>query len=251
MLLFIRTQKGLRLTPAGTVLYDEMFRVMQDYKKGISRAQQVSMGYTGQLKIGIISGMRCGTKMKQIMTHFEKNFPNVKMELHSYSFQDLLKKLYQKELDVVISYDFHIDHKADIITRKFISYHPAWIVPYSNPLSKRDVLNYSDMKDQEILMVQESECPEGFPHTVEMFKKNGDFYPKFYFVDTMERLLLWLEVSNKCALLNEESVPDGMKDVKVFPILGPHDFSEIKVGWMNANDNFALRILIDYLKEYE
>ena len=246
MQLFIRSTKGLKLTPAGIVLLNELEKIKPLYLEAIEKAEQISHGYNSNLRIGIIEGLNLYDVLADISKYFEAEHPNIKVFFVQYSFQKLLEAFLNEELDVVISYNFHLSNKEYMKTQVLTEYHPAWMIPKSNPLSKKDHISFSDMENQELLIVKQEECKEGVQEIIDLCKKCGGFYPKFFFVEDMNNVLLWLNTTDKCAILNDE-IYDSERVVK-FPVQDVADQKfDLLCGWNEHNKNFALNVFLNYM----
>ena len=246
MQLFIRSTKGLKLTPAGIVLLNELEKIKPLYLEAIEKAEQISHGYNSNLRIGIIEGLNLYDVLADISKYFEAEHPNIKVFFVQYSFQKLLEAFLNEELDVVISYNFHLSNKEYMKTQVLTEYHPAWMIPKSNPLSRKDHISFSDMENQELLIVKQEECKEGVQEIIDLCKKCGGFYPKFFFVEDMNNVLLWLNTTDKCAILNDE-IYDSDRVVK-FPVQDVVDQRfELLCGWNEHNKNFALNVFLNYM----
>lgn len=184
-----------------------------------------------------------------MISYFEKNYPNIKITLQQYSFGELIQSLYQKESDLAISYDFHLKEKRSIEKRFFMEYHPAWAIPVTNPLSQKENIHYSDMKQEQLVIVSEQDCPEGVQMVADLCEQNGGFYPNFYFLENMDTVYLWLKSSDKCALLNWESSLTASGQVKFFTCLEEKQSQIVYAGWLKDNANFSLELLREYLMQ--
>ena len=87
MQLFIRSTKGLKLTPAGIVLLNELEKIKPLYLEAIEKAEQISHGYISNLRIGIIEGLNLYDVLADISNYFETEYPNIKVFFVQYSFQ--------------------------------------------------------------------------------------------------------------------------------------------------------------------
>ena len=52
--LFVRTNNGIHLTPAGSSLYVGMLDLYQNYIEMVNKAEKIQKGLNGSLKIGIL-----------------------------------------------------------------------------------------------------------------------------------------------------------------------------------------------------
>lgn len=249
MQLFLRGPKGVRLTPGGRVLREELRKVVADFDRGVQRAEQISKGYSGKIKLGIVSGLNVSDSLRGIIGWFGAEHPNIEILFRQYGFQELLDSLYRREIDALISYDFHVGERPDIECRHFMDYHAAWAVPVTNPLAGRDRLRFSDMQEETLVIVREEDCPTGVQAVIDLCERYGGFYPKFHFVENMDTVYLWLKASNECALLNMENHLTESSLVKFFPCDEDETDTTIRIGWLREQDNAALSLLQDYLRQ--
>lgn len=247
MQLFIRNQKSLKLTPGGIILRDELGRMMEDYQQILEKAERASQGMSGSLRIGVLEGHGISEILPEVLEYFEKSYPNIKIYLGCHSYRKLIELLYKKEIDAIITYDFHIREKEDIDTLPVQQVHPVLALPRRNPLAEKESIQIGDLKEESMVIVSEQECSTGVELVIHTCKEFGGFYPNFYFVDTMEDAILWVEAGMKCALFNTGMNIMENKSVKIveFPELPPMN---VVLGWYEKNENEALTLLLDYYK---
>lgn len=243
--LFIRGGKKLSLTPSGHLLLTEFSKFLQLYDMIIDKAREAQQGITGHLNIGIIEGYDITTTLPGFIEYLEANYPNIHLNMQRLSFSQLTEKLYDQSLDAVISYDFHMKGKAGVTCIPIETHYPTIAVPFSNPLSKKDNLALTDLKNETLAIVKENECQSGVSLVIDTMLQYGGFYPDFYFTETMEDAILWVESGMRCALFNTGMTIMNSPKVKSFP-LPELPSMDILLCWKPQNDNFALKILIDY-----
>ena len=246
--LFIRSTKGLKLTPAGMVLVNKFEKLKPLYLEAIEKAEQVSRGYNSRLRIGIIEGINLYGMITNITGYFEKEHPNIKIFFVQYSFKKLLDAFYSEDLDAVISYDFHLKGRHNMTTHVVTNYHPAWLIPKSNPLSQREHISFSDMENEDLLIVKNEECKEGVQLIIDCCRQYGNFYPKFVFVEDMNNVLLCLNTSTKFALLNSETC-DSETVIKHPLVQITDQENHLLCGRNEHNKNFALNIFLNYIAD--
>ena len=129
MLLFIRSNKGLTLTPAGKVLYEELTRTIDDYEKSVKKASLVSKNITGKLTIGVLDGLAVEGFIPDMVDYFEREHPNIEIILKRKSFKPLLEEINSGSLDAGISLDFHMEEYPELETIEMEKYEAAFAVP--------------------------------------------------------------------------------------------------------------------------
>lgn len=248
MQFFIRSEKGLKLTPAGIVLYKEFEKLIAQYKECLEKAGQAFKGYCETIYIGIVSGMFINDMILEMMDFFKEKHPNIQLFLVRCTFQELYSKLSNDEIDVIISFDFNISNLNNIPKILLIPYSPAWFIPKSNPLSNKDYILFPDMATQDILLVQSLDQNDGSENIRNFCVKYGGFHPRFFYVKDMDNLLMWLEVSDKCAFLNSKITIS--EKVKMFPVEElKNEDSYLECAWLESNKKYGLSILLDYFSK--
>lgn len=246
VLLFIRNNKGLTLTPAGIVLYEEFSRLIEEYDKAVKKASLASQCITGKLNIGILDGLGVESFIPDMVTYFEKKHPNIEIIIKRKSFKALLEDLNKGELDASISFSFHIKEYHELKSMHLKSCTPAFVVPLKNPLSKKEKLDFKDFKDEPLAIVKKEECPSGVELIINTFLLNAGFHPKLHYLDNMADVVLWVESGMRCAVLNMEMDLVRSDAIKMFPFGDDRKINDIELAFKENNKNFALDLLKNY-----
>lgn len=249
MQLFIRGNKSLRLTPGGSVLFEEFKSLMDTYEISIKKAREASFGMIGALNIGVIDGLNIGGILPPLISYLENHYPNIKIHLLRDSFQNLIKNIYDCTMDAVITFDFDVKSRPGLKFKNVRRLHPVLVIPKKHPLAVLENLTIKNMAEESLVIVNPEECPSGVALVTETCKEYGGFYPRFHFVDTMEDAILWVEAGVKCALLNDGMNIMDSDQVKIYyqNELPP---MHAVLAWNPENTNFTLPLLIDWYKNY-
>lgn len=249
MQLMIRSNKGIRLTPAGIVLQEEFEKLMSVYKNGVEKAAQASQGFSGTLSVGILEQLKVAELIPPIVDYFESNYPNIDISIKSLSFKELVDGLYQKKLDASISLDVNFVEQPELLMQNLKRYTPAFAVPISHPLSRKAQLEYQDFSGIPLAIVDREDCKAGVAQVEERCRQYGGFYPNLYFTSSMKDAVLWVESGKKCAILNMEMKIADSDMVKMYPIeVAREEGNYIQLAYMEENDNIALRLLKEFLE---
>lgn len=245
MPLFIRGKKWLKLTPAGMVLRDEWAHLMEEYQQILEKAERASWGISGSLRIGVLDGHNISGILPAVADHLEKNYPNIKLYMQRSSYGELLDLLYEKKLDAIITYEFHVKDRNDLNSIPLEFVRPALAIPMRHPLAKRDVIRLEDLRNEPLVIVSEDESPGGVQQIRDTCRKIGDFQPQFHYVNTMEDATLWVEAGVRCAIFNTGMNIMNNPNVKAVEIsqLPP---MKVLLSWYENNDNEALPLLTSY-----
>ena len=144
MQLMIRSNRGVRLTPAGIALQAELEKAMEHIKTGISKAEQASYGYSGNLTIGLLEELDIMDELVDVISYFEQKYPNINIKFKRNSFKALVDGLYDGSLDAAISLSINFLGCKDFNLRDIRPCQPAFAVPISHPLAQKETLDFSD-----------------------------------------------------------------------------------------------------------
>ena len=252
MQLFIRSNKGMKLTPAGIVMYREFQDLIDHYKRTVRKGEMASRGYSGTLKIGVLGGLEIGGNVQEMMLHMAEKYPNIRQELKSCSHGEMVHALNRGELDMCISLDLAFAKMRNIRYINIGECDPALIMSRHHPLAEREKICYRDLKEEELVVLKDRDCPAGENLIVEDCRQYGNFYPRFFYADTMEDAILWVKSGLKCAIFNTAMSfirSPSVKYYKLEELKGRK--SLIQVVWRSGNDYIALSLAADHLAKEE
>ena len=100
--LFDRTNRGVSLTAAGSVFYEEMRAVLVRLEHGKTRARQAGQGHAGTLSIGFVSIADYGI-LPPALKEFRTRFPTVEVHLHELTTDLQIREMRAGRLDLGIA----------------------------------------------------------------------------------------------------------------------------------------------------
>lgn len=83
---------------------------------------------------------------------------------------------------------------------------------------------------------------------IRVFQQMGGFYPNLYYVDSMDTVNLWLESGQKCALLNDQMQIYDYPEIRKMDFEPPFGACYVQAGYIRNNNNFALKITLNYFQ---
>lgn len=103
VLLFERTRRGVRLTDAGRVLYDEARRIMIQLEQTARMVERVGSGEVGRLNLGFVPSAS-NEVLPRLLHRFGQSFPGVEIFLQEMKPDDVVERLLNSRLDVGFFY---------------------------------------------------------------------------------------------------------------------------------------------------
>lgn len=250
MQLFRRSTRKLTLTPAGAYLYKQWSDHIQSIDNTIIQAKKINAGYSGTITLGILEDIDLSLFFADILLTFEKQYPNIQIKLRQYSFGDLRKKLFQQELDGILTYLFDIQNLENIQHKNLYQIHPVWAIPLANPLSQKESISVSDLKDQEFILINNDDCSFGAQLLTDICQTYGGFSPKVFIVDYLEEAILRLETGNRCSIMNQELRIANSSKIKMFPLEDYNELAYFTFVWNNSPQNISFQLFLDIISRF-
>ena len=201
MQLFVRNNRSVKLTPAAVVLLEEFERIYNEYNLAIAKAANSFEGMSGELNIGILEGAYVGDLFPEVLRHFARFYPQVKINLRNYSFNALIEKLYSNELDMIITLRFDVEGRDKIQFEVIEHTRDHVVVHKDHRLANAKYVKLSDFKDDTIMMVS-TEDSEMSPKLILDKCKSCGFNPKVKFASSLQEEMLWVEAGVGVCILD-------------------------------------------------
>ena len=172
-LLFERTSRQIKLTPAGQALLPEAYQLLEHTKAIMSKVQQMSRGESGTLHIGFATS----TIFSGITTAIQKHkqlYPGIELRLQELSSAAQTEALIHKRIDIgFIREAGKIDGLScdEIIQENFVA-----VLSEDHPLAKKESIVLKDLKNEPFVHFPRSVAPALYDKVHTIFAK-GDMYP--------------------------------------------------------------------------
>lgn len=112
--LFVRTKRGVTLTPEGKVLYEYVEKAMENISLAENKIENFKKLETGNIRIGIGTNLTKYFLVKHL-EKFHKQYPKININLDTSMTMELLKKLEEDKIDMaVLASDEEISKKFNV-----------------------------------------------------------------------------------------------------------------------------------------
>ena len=203
--LFVRTTRHVRLTPPAIVLEKEFEKIYDAYNLALASARNSFQGLSGELNIGILEGAYVGDLFPGTLRYFAEYYPQVRINLRTYSFNLLIKKLYQHELDIIVTLLFDVKGR-DMLGYRVVEHTQDHVVVHrDHPLAKMKHVALSDFAQDTFLMVS-PEDSELSPRLILSACENAGFTPKVRFASSLSEEMLWVEAGVGVCILDSRNL---------------------------------------------
>ncbi|GAB2697057.1 transcriptional regulator CynR [Mucilaginibacter koreensis] len=147
--LFDRIAKRVRLTEAGRMFLPYANKTVQDASDGKSILKDLMNLNTGTLKIGVTYGLT--HLLAKAVLDFSKQFANIHLEIVFGTTQDLLEKLDQSRIDMMLSFSQEEKSGSYQVERLFSSC-LALIIHAGHPLCVEKQIDLKELKKLSLIL---------------------------------------------------------------------------------------------------
>lgn len=158
VLLVERNTRQVVMTEVGSVIAKQARKVLADIKNIRDIAGSYEDPMAGELNVGLIPTV-APYLLPIIMKPIKKQYPELKLWLHEYQTSILLEKLKRADLDLLIlALPVETDEfsELNLFNEAF-----ELAVPAGVELSKKQLIGLEDIKNEEMLLLEEGHCLRG------------------------------------------------------------------------------------------
>ncbi len=244
--LFIRSQKGVSMTPAGALLARELGGLHEAQQQLVRRVQTVGQGYTGELRLGLLEGQWMGAELTEVFRRFMKKHPNIDLRISKGSFGELRRLLQEGSIDAAFTLRFELD---DIDGVDHFIYDPdtaVFAVSRRLPLGQKENICIEDMLQETLLMISPEDCRAGYEQSLAHFRAAASGPLTIRQAPNLTTMMLWIELGLGVGVINHRSSIASNPDVRLIHEVPLGDASTCLV-WRKENSNPAITHFLDLL----
>jgi len=167
--LFVRTQKGVKLTPEGEVLYSYIARGYESILLGESKFKKMIDLENGEIRIGA-SDMTLQFYLLSYLETFHEKYPKIKVTVTNAPTPDTLEYLYEGKIDFgVVSAPFQA--KPEIHIKEVQTIEDVFVVGNRFEYLKNNKMEYKDLEKLPIICLERNTSTRAYID--EHLKTNG------------------------------------------------------------------------------
>lgn len=190
--LFERTNRKVRLTPAGTVFLKEAKEIVELYERSLLKVEAAAIGSMGYLNV-----CYCGDIehyiLPQSIRAFRAGRPAVNVQLYRYSWRQIANAANFKQMDLGITLSFGLQNFSHFCSEVICLDPFVAVLPYDHPLAGRESICISDLQNERFAFANLEMSLGAFYHSLDcIFPKV--FRPKILSQDSSKE-----EITTKIA----------------------------------------------------
>ena len=224
--LFERTNKKVMITPTGEDILIRVRGVLQQVNEIDATAKALRDPFAGELRMGIFPTL-APYLLPRIIPSITKKFPKLKLFLIEEKTERICAQLKNGSLDAILV-SLPNDNDGLEFTRLFDE---AFLlaVPSSHPLSNNTSIQQSELKDQNILLLEDGHCFRD--QALEICSSQGAIENQGFRATSLETLRHMVATNVGITLIPELAIPDRDSIIRYIPFSSPHPKRTIGMAW--------------------
>lgn len=168
--LFVRTPRGVELTDAGKVMFQEVPNILALVKTAKEKTQYAGQGYLGQLDVGVF-GSGILRVIPNLLAQFHRARPEVKLALHNLTKSQQIQAL--RERRITVGFSRLVPNEPDIAV-EVVGRELLQVGLYEDhPLCAKSSITLRDLEDQPIILYPNSPIGSFAQEVVSAFRNEG------------------------------------------------------------------------------
>jgi LysR family transcriptional regulator, benzoate and cis,cis-muconate-responsive activator of ben and cat genes len=169
-LLFKRTSRGVELTDAGRVLYEEARNILSQTERAAERTHKAALGRLGRIDVAIFGSGIFGV-IPQLLRRFRDAYPEVNIVLHSLDKEEQIDALRHHRITVAFN---RLMRPVDGLSSETILTEPIYVaVPEGARLAARTAIAIEELRDQPLVLFPTGSRPSFIDRVHEMCRTAG------------------------------------------------------------------------------
>ena len=235
--LFDRSGRNLVLTPSGQVLMEELEPLFVQYKGAVRKAQAAANNLTTMFRIGILDGIAVDDLIAPVLREMIQKYPHIEVALFSFGYEELVSRLYDGRLDLILSRKFDVENRNDIEYRVIEKAEDYLVARAGYPQGSRSRrLTANDLRYDTLTIVTESENDMAISTINEWFR-NCDVLPRFRNTPSYHASMQWVKAGICVTIADRRSIlpTQGLVTIPLEQFRDP----SLVMAWASGNKNAA------------
>lgn len=165
-----RSQRAIRLTPAGEALASRTGRAFEGVDAALVAARDAAAGLTGRFAVGFVETAAISI-VPAAVRNFRATHPRIVLELRELPVRAQVEELIRGHLDLgfVRTEPGH----ADLVVERVIEEHYIAALPVGHPLAGRESLTPEELLREPLVVIERDQIPGLYDETMAIAHQNG------------------------------------------------------------------------------
>ncbi len=201
--LFVRSNKGLRLTPEGSVMFQCCQSMYHQCEAALETARDLKFGNDKKLRLGFLEILDVERIFLPCLQAFTARYPELDISVSCDSFGGLREGLESGRLDIIHTFDFDIRNLTEeVLADEMGVLNPLFVISHYHPLFGRKQLKIEDLKDECFYIPAESDSPGRTADLQRILRTNGIPNSRIYKMPNLDSVLMQMRLGKGVALVD-------------------------------------------------
>ena len=238
MQLFIRSNKGLRLTPEGAIMLDCCKKMERLMTEALKRSGKIGNGKVEHLKLGFLSETDVEQQFGETIRLLSDEYPKLDLIFVYGSFGGLRKSLQKEALDIVFTYDFEIpNYGNDVVIDHVVQLKPCLVISPDHPLYEKKHLDIRALSEEIFYLPEETDSPGREQDMLYILRNNHLENVNIRFTPNVESALLQARLGRGIALVNYGVPQIRQYQLRTLPLDGADTYCRLNLVAIWKKDN--------------
>lgn len=246
--LFIRSNRTVRLTPAGLVLLQEVEPLMTKINEVFDKSREADSGIRGILRIGCMGVEH--SILPMIIKRFTTLYPNISLDFHIFPIAEMEDALKRGEFDIGFTGFFGNELKSNYMHLVVRRNRLGFLLPPNHPYAKRQCLDISDMKQESFILINKNRYPQSSEWFYKHCEKAG-FKPKVVCKSASIDTMFWqVQAGIGVSIIGGDPVLLRMMRPGIHFIFmcGEDVYGNIAIIWAKDNPNPGISLFVEEIE---
>jgi DNA-binding transcriptional LysR family regulator len=172
--LFRRTSKGVELTDAGRVLYDDARHILGLARRAAERTHKAALGLLGRIDVAIFGSGIFGA-IPQLLRQFRASYPEVNIVLHTMTKEQQMDALHHRAITVAFN---RLMRPVDGLVCETVLTEPLYVaMPSGHLLNARTAVAMAELEGQPLVLFPTGSRPSFIDRVQQLCRETG-FVPE-------------------------------------------------------------------------
>ncbi len=245
--LFERMRRGVRLTDAGHLLYEEARRILIQLEQTARMVERVGAGEVGRLSIGFVPSAS-NAVLPPLLHHFRKRFQGVEIFLQEMRPDDVVQRLLNTTVDVGF---FYLPFEEDELEFQVVSRETLIVaLPEGHMLAAQETIDLQSLEEEAFILPMRYKMPGLHMKVIETCRAAG-FVPCAVQKDVwlIQTIVGLVAGGTGVALVPSSALSLPRQGVVYRQVRGTTATAEMAAVWRQGNSSAVLRSFLKVVRE--
>ncbi len=246
--LFVRSNRGLRLTPEGSVMLKCCRNIYQECETSLEMARDLKFGENHKLKLGFLEILDTERIFMPYLREFSELYPELDITVFCDSFAGLRDGLMKNRADIIFTFDFEIQNlDGNIVFNELGDLIPLFVISKYHTLFEKEKLSVTDFKDEYFYLPAESDSPGRTADLQRILRAHGISNGKIHKVPNLDSALMQMRMGKGVAIVDSGTKGIWNDNYRTIPLEKQKDAFELVAIWKKDNLNPFVSLFTNHL----